>query len=161
MLIHAVGVMALAKLWWSEEHPWTEESLSSVTEVPRLLQRLSLSMTEHGYPPPTCVEMRLAVEEAIVNGIRHGNGSDPGKRVWVRYHVRPEEVLVEVEDEGAGFDPLSVIEHAGSECRDPRTGCGLLLMSQLTTWLCYDACANRLTLCKRHPYQDASAWSQV
>jgi serine/threonine-protein kinase RsbW len=52
--------------------------------------------------------MRLALEEAVVNAVRHGNRCDPSKWVTVLFKVGPECVLAEVHDEGGGFDPARV-----------------------------------------------------
>lgn len=46
-----------------------------------------------------------AVIEAAANAIEHGNGLTAGKSVAVRFRVGPESVEVDIEDEGAGFDP--------------------------------------------------------
>lgn len=50
----------------------------------------------------------LAVREAVANAIKHGNQGDPGKRVEVCMCRDGGDVVVRVEDEGAGFDPARV-----------------------------------------------------
>src|SRR5256885_1113492 len=52
--------------------------------------------------------VRMAVEEAVINAIRHGHGGDTTKLVRVHYRVTPAELLAEVEDEGPGFRPADV-----------------------------------------------------
>jgi serine/threonine-protein kinase RsbW len=46
----------------------------------------------------------LAVREAVANAIKHGNQGDPDKRVEVALGYDGDQVVVCVEDEGAGFD---------------------------------------------------------
>jgi serine/threonine-protein kinase RsbW len=93
--------------------------------------------------------VRLALEEAVVNGLRHGNGGDSSKRVRVRYRVDAETLLVEVKDEGAGFDADAVPDATLPENLDRPGGRGLLLMRHFMTWVRYHGCGNRVTLCKR------------
>lgn len=47
----------------------------------------------------------VAVREAVANAIKHGNAQDPGKKVHVDLFREGDDVVIQVEDEGAGFDP--------------------------------------------------------
>src|SRR5207253_11089586 len=49
--------------------------------------------------------IKLALEEALVNAIKHGNQFDPGKRVFISYQITAERFDVKIADEGAGFNP--------------------------------------------------------
>ncbi|MCS6805436.1 MAG: ATP-binding protein [Acidobacteriota bacterium] len=46
----------------------------------------------------------MAVREAVINAIRHGNKQDPNKRVDLRFSLNNDTITVEVIDEGEGFD---------------------------------------------------------
>jgi serine/threonine-protein kinase RsbW len=115
---------------------WTWEGRSRLEEARPVVEFLATAMAREGYPDPDIFEMRLALEEAIVNAIRHGNRGDPARLVQVRCEVDPERVLVEVHDEGPGFDP------------DATEGDGLALMRRCSSWLRHDDAANAVTLCK-------------
>src|SRR5262249_42605369 len=58
---------------------WTEVELRRSAEVEPLLEQVVAAMVAQDYSHRTCWEMRLALEEAIVNGLRHGNRFDPTK----------------------------------------------------------------------------------
>jgi serine/threonine-protein kinase RsbW len=134
-----------------EDGVGTEVSLSIAAEVVLLLDRVETAMIELGYSPRTCWEVRLVLEEAIVNGLKHGNGGDSSKGVRVRYLVRPEAVFAEIEDEGAGFDPSAVADPTTPENLERSCGRGLLLMRHYATWLRYHGRGNGLSLCKYRP----------
>jgi serine/threonine-protein kinase RsbW len=151
MMMQSAGAAALAELWWAGDGPWEQASLSRPAEVVPLLERVVAAMAAQGYPGRTCQEMRLALEEAVVNGLRHGNALDPAKRVRVRYRVLPQAVLADVEDEGSGFDPSALPDPTAPENLDRPCGRGLLLMRHFTTWMCYHGRGNRLSLCKYRP----------
>ena len=61
--------------------------------------------------------IKLAVEEAIVNAIKHGNQLDSAKRVRVHYSIDDELFAITITDEGIGFNP--------EEVPDPREECNL------------------------------------
>lgn len=51
----------------------------------------------------------MALREALANAIKHGNQLNPDRRVHLEIRVdAPRELVLVVEDEGAGFDPASV-----------------------------------------------------
>lgn len=52
--------------------------------------------------------LRLCIEEALVNAIRHGNACDPERKVRVELHEDGERCRIKVFDEGAGFEPEKV-----------------------------------------------------
>ena len=126
-------------------------SLCRGEEVVPLLDEVAATMTALGYTPREVAGLRLGLEEAVVNGLRHGNGGDPSKRVVVRYCVTAEEVLAEVEDEGPGFDADRVPDPTLPENLGRPGGRGLLLMRHYLTWVRFSRPGNRVTLCKRRP----------
>ena len=64
--------------------------------------------------------IRLALEEALVNAIKHGNRLDPQKSVRIAWQVDSATVRIEIEDEGEGFNPEEVPDPtADEESRTP------------------------------------------
>lgn len=52
-------------------------------------------------------ELRLGLQEALVNAARHGNKLDPSKTVSVRFSIVDGHYWWVISDEGAGFSPPS------------------------------------------------------
>jgi serine/threonine-protein kinase RsbW len=123
--------------------------LSSMNSVMPLVEAIAAAMAAAGYSERDVFGVRLALEEAIVNGIKHGNRNDPAKRVRVAYWLTPERFLAEVEDEGSGFNPETVPDPTALENLDRPCGRGLLLMRCYTTWMRFNDRGNRVTLCKQ------------
>src|SRR5205823_6135428 len=71
-------------------------SVRRAADLPSVLEPVAGAMTRLGYPRRDVFAVRLGLEEALVNAIKHGNRGDPGKRVRVRYRVTAEEVRAEV-----------------------------------------------------------------
>lgn len=74
--------------------------------------------------------IKLAVEEAIVNAIKHGNTYDIGKKVTITYCLDQDEFSIQVQDEGNGFDPSAVPDPTLDENRDKPGGRGVMLMKE-------------------------------
>jgi serine/threonine-protein kinase RsbW len=72
--------------------------------------------------------VHLALEEAFINAIKHGNKMKPGKEVKVEYSVSPDKVEISVTDEGKGFDPEDIPDPRLGENLYKSEGRGLLLM---------------------------------
>jgi serine/threonine-protein kinase RsbW len=81
--------------------------------------------------------IRLALEEALVNAIKHGNQLDRTKSVRVAYHVTPDRFEVQITDEGPGFDPVDVPDPTAPENLERPCGRGLLLMRHYMTEVAY------------------------
>ena len=77
-------------------------------------------------------EIELALREALVNAIVHGNHEDPQKRVHVQCRITTDgEVSIGVEDEGQGFEHDAVADPAALENRLRTHGRGINLMRAL------------------------------
>jgi serine/threonine-protein kinase RsbW len=50
----------------------------------------------------------IAVREAVANAVKHGNRQDPDKKVELDFGVEGDELVIQVLDEGGGFDPGGV-----------------------------------------------------
>ena len=57
-----------------------------------------------GFDEDTSGWIELAVREAIINAIKHGNRSQEGKGVDVKFEIGAEALSVYVRDHGEGFD---------------------------------------------------------
>jgi serine/threonine-protein kinase RsbW len=52
----------------------------------------------------TLGDLKLAVTEACSNSVRHGYGEDGEGTVEILYELQPDRFVVEVADDGPGFD---------------------------------------------------------
>jgi serine/threonine-protein kinase RsbW len=93
--------------------------------------------------------IHMAVEEALVNAIQHGNQEDPTKSVHVRYRATPYKLRIEITDEGPGFQPKEVADPTcGDRLCEPH-GRGLLLMRAYMSKVEYLGCGNCVVMEKR------------
>jgi GAF domain-containing protein len=84
------------------------------------------------WPKNEMVEVELAVQEALVNAIRHGCGNDPNKQVQccVTFDATGELVIV-VRDPGPGFDVTALPNPLEGDNLFKGSGRGVFLINQL------------------------------
>jgi serine/threonine-protein kinase RsbW len=135
------------------EHPrhpenWYNQSIHTPQEMDQILVRLLAELSAAGYSGHDTFSVRLAMEEAIINAIRHGHHQDMSKEVKVRYQLTAHCLIAEIEDQGAGFRPEDVPNPLAPENLEREGGRGLFLMRCYMTSVRYNAVGNRVTLCK-------------
>ena len=74
----------------------------------------------------------VAIRESVINAIKHGNRGDYGKLVTVEFtfapDAKPEELVVRVLDQGAGFDPEGIADPLAPENMLKSSGRGIFFM---------------------------------
>jgi len=131
-----------------ERRDWQFQIVQSLPEIDGILEEVVDRLNHAGYPCKDVFGVRLAVEEAIVNAIKHGHRGDYSKPVHVRFQVSTECVTVEVEDQGPGFCPDHVPDPLAAENLDKSSGRGLFLMRSYMSWVSYNDKGTCVTLCK-------------
>ncbi len=99
-------------------------------------------------------ELRLGLQEALVNAARHGNQGDSTKAVQVYFIITPQHYLWIITDEGEGFncqaklneEPLTKEDYLHSEC-----GRGLYILKKIFDEVQWNETGNQLRLCKHMP----------
>jgi anti-sigma regulatory factor (Ser/Thr protein kinase) len=71
------------------------------------LATLEASLREAGLPDEVVLDLRLVAEEVLVNVAHYGHDDGGAHVVRVRLGVRPDEVTLELADDGRPFDPLA------------------------------------------------------
>ena len=130
-------------------------NIPSETSQGREIQERIIGLLEsRSYPDRDLVGVRLALEEALVNAIKHGNGMDPSKQVRVDCTFDEDRVTIVIEDEGPGFDVGSVPDPTSEENLDKPGGRGIMLMRSFMSRVEYNDSGNRLLLEKIRATED-------
>ena len=131
------------------------ERIYSLVEAKVAVDRLAAIIQAEGFSQQDTFAVRLAMEEALVNAIKHGNVDDPTKHVCLSYQLRvaipqPKSkcIVIEIEDQGRGFHPDEVPDPTAPENLERPHGRGLMLMRQFMTWVHFNKQGNRVTMCK-------------
>jgi len=121
---------------------------SDLSEARRVQEQIEEALQAAGYTEHETFAIKLALEEALVNAIKHGNQMDPDKRVYVVFNVTPERFDIRITDEGGGFNPEDVPDPTAIENLERPCGRGLLLMRGFMTDVQYHGRGNVVTMVK-------------
>jgi serine/threonine-protein kinase RsbW len=128
------------------KHRFDETIPSELDAAERIQDRIIALLEKEGFSARDVFGMRLALEEAIVNAIKHGNRMDPDKSVRIRCEVDPSRVYVEVEDQGPGFNPTDIPDPTAVENLEKPGGRGIMLMRAFMTRVEYVGKGNQVVL---------------
>ena len=98
---------------------------SDLAEARRIQNLIEEALQASAYSEHDIFSIKLALEEALVNAIKHGNQMDPDKRVTVSYQVTTERFDIRITDEGNGFNPEDVPDPTAPENLERPCGRGL------------------------------------
>ncbi len=91
----------------------------------------------------------VALDEAFVNAVKHGNKYDARKVIRIGAEVSKKEARFTIEDEGEGFDVNSIPDPLDPENLFKTTGRGVLFIYNIMDEVKYNERGNRLTMVKR------------
>lgn len=91
----------------------------------------------------------IALDEAFVNAVKHGNKNDPNKLVRITAELSPSEACFTVEDEGEGFNVQDIPDPCDPENLFKSSGRGVLLIYNIMDEVEYNAQGNRVKMVKR------------
>jgi len=91
----------------------------------------------------------VALDEAFVNAVKHGNKFDAKKLVRIIAEVSSAEARFTIEDEGEGFDVNSIPDPLDPSNLFKTSGRGVLFIYNIMDEVKYNERGNRLTMIKR------------
>ena len=83
--------------------PWNRSKWSTMSFTSTLYLCPVLDLLLVSVPPEWQAEVRLGLQEALVNAAKHGNQLDPAKTIIVRFSITKCEYSWIIADEGNGF----------------------------------------------------------
>jgi serine/threonine-protein kinase RsbW len=103
-----------------------------VNAIPPFIEKVMAIIKEMGCAAGREFEIELALDEALINAIRHGSGHDPSKEIQCCVACDHERgMLIIVRDPGPGFDPASIPSPVVGQNIFSTGGRGIYLINQL------------------------------
>jgi serine/threonine-protein kinase RsbW len=98
---------------------------AAVTEV---YQNIVSDMQAQHFSEEDIFAVHLALEEAFINAVRHGNKMEPSKAVKIDYVTEKDKIEITITDEGSGFDPEVIPDPRYGDNLYKPAGRGMLLI---------------------------------
>jgi serine/threonine-protein kinase RsbW len=118
-------------------------SYDDAREVQRLIRD---EVVKAAFDDDSQFAIKLALEEAIINAIKHGNKLDQTKHVHVEWKITPEFAEIIIEDEGPGFNRDAVPNPTEDSNLEKLTGRGILLIETYMSNVEYSKGGRRVRL---------------
>lgn len=127
-----------------------DETLPTLlAEVRRVQSDIKDGLQANGFGERDMFHVELAMEEALVNAMKHGNQLDEDKWVRLKYSITPEIFEVRIEDQGGGFNPDDVPDPTMPENLERACGRGLYMIRSFMNDVCYHGRGNVVTMSKK------------
>lgn len=134
----------------SNVHEKVEFALpSDVSLMHDVLNYLVTCVAKLGLINPNDSNLFIALDEAFVNAVKHGNRFDHNKIVHISADISSEEARFTVEDEGEGFNPKQIPDPCDPDNLFKTSGRGVLLIHNIMDEVEYSERGNRLTMVKK------------
>ena len=134
---------------------WVTITFASTLYLCPILDFLMADVPQHWHP-----ELRLGLQEALVNAAKHGNNLDPNKTVLVRFSIVNDYYWWRILDQGPGFKPPcrskqngKLITNNSEKCTDceneKECGRGIYIIYQVFDYIEWNSKGTELKLCKK------------
>jgi serine/threonine-protein kinase RsbW len=101
---------------------------STLETVDNAEQTASRIAADAGFEENEVMQISMAVREAAINAVLHGNEYNPAKKVTLNFEKTPRDLVITIQDEGQGLDPESIPNPLAPENLLKSSGRGIFLM---------------------------------
>jgi serine/threonine-protein kinase RsbW len=102
-----------------------DSTLETVDNAEQTATRIA---SETGFGEDEVMQIAMAVREAAVNAVLHGNAYDPDKKVELEFERTPRDLVITIRDQGRGFDQQRVADPLAPENLLKTSGRGIFLI---------------------------------
>ncbi|MFN8746762.1 MAG: ATP-binding protein [Pseudanabaena sp.] len=125
-------------------HKWSNLSFTSTLYLAPVLDLLLNEV-----PSEWQAELRLGLQEALVNAAKHGNSLDPCKQITVKFSIISQIYCWVITDQGLEPQLFEVGQEDPTPCHDLECGRGFYILRKIFDHVLWDNDIHRLTLCKK------------
>lgn len=122
---------------------------SAISLMSIVLDYLMKRVEKLGVIKPEESNLFVALDEAFVNAVKHGNKFDAKKLVRIAAEVSKNEARFTIEDEGEGFDVNNIPDPLDPQNLFKASGRGVLFIYNIMDEVAYNDRGNRLTMVKK------------
>jgi serine/threonine-protein kinase RsbW len=135
----------------SVDSSWTFDKVlpSELDAGHAAIDQLMSALESAGWVGRDLFYVQMAIEEAVVNAIEHGNKRNADKQVHVVFRVYQDRAEMTVTDQGIGFDHRHIADPTSEERLEQPRGRGVMLIRELMSAAEYNDKGNSVWMLKR------------
>ncbi len=101
---------------------------STLDTVDSAEQTASRFAVDAGFDEEAVMQIGMAVREAAINAVLHGNAYDPGKKVSLDFETTGKDLVITIRDQGKGLDVSKIPDPLAPENLMKTSGRGIFLI---------------------------------
>ncbi|MEE2826071.1 MAG: ATP-binding protein [Planctomycetota bacterium] len=131
-----------------EEFVWRKQVTiaSSVSTAAELIGSVIEQLKKHDWGEKKVFAIHLALEEAMMNAIKHGNQGDESKSIATQFELTASRFCARITDEGSGFKISEVPDPTKEENLELPSGRGLAMIQNYIDEFHYSEQSNSLMM---------------
>ena len=138
------------------QHWRYDDHIPSEADCCATIVRMVLEQLEkNGWGNKDTFGIHMAMEEAVMNAIDHGNNRSPDKTVHLVIEICGDRFYSKITDQGEGFDPTKVPDPTDEENLEKDCGRGVMLIKNFVDVVLYNDKGNSLELTKQNTESNA------
>jgi serine/threonine-protein kinase RsbW len=102
-----------------------DSTLETVNNAEETASRMA---AEAGFDDEEIMKISMAVREAAVNAVLHGNAYDPSKKVTLAFERTPSDLVIVIRDQGKGLDTSKIPDPLAPDNLMKTSGRGIFLI---------------------------------
>ena len=102
-----------------------DSTLETVNSAEEAANRMA---TDAGFGDEDVMKIAMAVREAAVNAVLHGNAYDPGKKVTLVFERTGDDLVITIKDQGTGMDMGKIPDPLAPENLMKTSGRGIFII---------------------------------
>lgn len=119
-LIHKIFAMTKQRVSYT-----LDSTLETVDNAEQTATRIA---AEAGFEEDEVMRISMAVREAAINAVLHGNAYDPGKKVRLDFESTGGDLVITISDQGKGIDVSKIPDPLAPENLLKTSGRGIFLI---------------------------------
>jgi serine/threonine-protein kinase RsbW len=125
------------------QHFTLPTDLDSLAEIEALIEQIR---SERDFGDEVAGNLMMAFHEAVTNAIIHGNQLDPAKVVDIKAWFEDHQLVLQVTDQGSGFNPNALPDPLDENNLLKSGGRGVFLIRQFSDDIAFNDKGNIVTI---------------
>jgi len=104
---------------------------SDLKIIPQITMQVFKKLKDLKISDDELFDIRLCLEEALINAVKHGNRTQKDKKVFFKISILPASIKIEIKDEGKGFNYKDIPLPTLKKNLEKTSGRGIFLIKKL------------------------------
>ncbi len=121
---------------------------SDISNIRHAADEIIGMLNQANSDPSDVFDIRLSLEEALINAIKYGNNFDKTKKVLIKFKLKKSRASLSVKDSGKGYNYKNIPDPTKDENILRGSGRGVFLIKHLMDEIAFNKTGSSITMVK-------------